>query len=97
VPPDAASACEYDVPTTPLGKVEVVTVTGAGPIVTVSEAVSDPDAESVTRTEKVLLPAALGVPERTPAAERLNPAGSVPLASAQLYGAAPPDAASECE
>ena len=55
------------------------------------------DALSVARTVKVLDPAAVGVPETVPPVESVNPAGSVPLASAHVYGGVPPDAASAWE
>ena len=43
--------------------------------------VADTDALSVTRTVKLLDPAAPGVPEIVPPAARLSPPGSVPLAT----------------
>jgi hypothetical protein len=47
--------------------------------------------ESVTVTEKGVLPAVVGVPLITPAADRVNPAGkAVPLARVKVYGATPP-------
>jgi hypothetical protein len=39
--------------------------------------------ESVTFTEKLELPSALGVPEITPVGERLRPVGSEPEVMAQ--------------
>src|SRR5688572_22972429 len=45
--------------------------------------------ESVTRTWKVLSPAAVGWPSIWPAAESERPAGSAPLMTAQVYGAWP--------
>jgi hypothetical protein len=45
-------------------------------------AVAETDALSVTRTVKLLGPAVPGVPDSVPPAARLNPAGSVPLATA---------------
>jgi hypothetical protein len=96
VPPDAASDCEYAVPTTPLGNDDVETVSVAGVIVIVSDAVAVLDALSVARTVKVLDPAAVGAPAMVPPVS-VNPAGKVPLASDQVYGAVPPDAASDCE
>ena len=66
-------------------------------MVTVSDAVADCDALSVARTVKVLDPAAVGVPEMVPPVESVNPAGRVPVASVQVYGGVPPDAASACE
>lgn len=49
---------------------------------------------SVTRTLKLAVPAAVGVPEITPPAERVNPAGNVPSDSDQVYGDMPPLAVS---
>jgi len=48
------------------------------------EAVPEFEAESVTLTEKVVVPAAVGLPVITPPVERLRPAGSAePEASDQ--------------
>ena len=55
------------------------------------------DALSVARTVKLLDPAALGVPEIVPPADRVNPAGSDPPAIDHAYGGDPPDAPSACE
>ena len=41
-------------------------------------------------TVKVKLPAAVGVPERTPAVERVSPVGRVPLVFVKVYGLLPP-------
>ena len=48
----------------------------------------------VTWTVKLKVPAAVGVPLRTPAEDRFRPAGSVPADTDQLYGVVPPVAAS---
>ena len=53
---------------------------GAGLIVSESAVVTDTDALSVTFTVKLLDPAAPGVPDIVPPADKLNPAGSVPPA-----------------
>ena len=90
------SNCEYAVPTIPFGNDDVETVSVAGLMVIVSEAVAVRDALSVTRTVNVLDPAAVGVPAMV-APVSVSPAGSVPLASDQAYGKLPPDAASDCE
>ena len=45
---------------------------------------------SVTRTVKLKVPAAVGVPEMTPLPLSVNPVGSVPLAIDQVYGNVPP-------
>jgi len=68
-----------------------------GLIVSDRAAVADTDALSVARTVKLLDPAALGVPDIVPPAERLNPAGSDPLATDHEYGGDPPEATSACE
>jgi hypothetical protein len=50
-----------------------------GLIVSDNAAVADTDALSVTFTVKLLDPAAPGVPDIVPPADKLSPAGSVPL------------------
>jgi hypothetical protein len=45
---------------------------------------------SVATIVKVKLPAAVGVPERTPSAERANPLGKLPVDFAKVYGPPPP-------
>ena len=55
-------------------------------------AVAVAEVESVTVTEKLVVPAAVGIPVRTPAAESVNPGGK-PLA-VQVRGGVPPDAVS---
>jgi hypothetical protein len=57
-------------------------------------AVAETDALSVTCTVKLLVPAVPGVPDMVPPAARLNPAGSVPLATVHEYGGDPPVAPS---
>jgi hypothetical protein len=52
-----------------------------GLIASVNGAVADPAALSVTFTLKLLDPAAPGVPDIVPPAERFKPAGSDPLAT----------------
>ena len=81
----------------PAGSAEVVVPKAGGLMITDSAAVAEADALSVTRTVKLLDPAAPGVPDIIPPAARLKPAGSVPLASAHAYGGDPPDASSACE
>ena len=95
-PPEAASACEYAVPTVPTGN-DVVVIVKAGLIVRDSAFVVLPLALSVTFTVKLLVPAVPGVPEIVPPADRLNPEGSVPRDTVHVYGANPPDAASAWE
>ena len=90
------SDCEYAVPTVPPGNDDVDTASVAGVMVIVSDAVAVRDALSVARTVKVLDPAEVGVPAMV-APVSVSPAGKVPLASDQVYGGVPPDAASDCE
>jgi len=45
---------------------------------------------SVARTVNVEVPGTEGVPDKTPADERLRPAGSKPLRRLKVYGPAPP-------
>lgn len=53
---------------------------------------AEPPPESATRTVKLDVPRALGVPLITPAADKVRPAGRLPLATDQVYGATPPEA-----
>jgi hypothetical protein len=68
------------------------------PIVTVKVALAVFEAESVTVTPKLGVPAVVGFPLITPAAERVSPPGRVePLETAQVYpDPEPPAAASVC-
>ena len=95
-PPVAFSGCEYATPTVPAGNEEVVIVKAGALIVNDKAAVADPVALSVTLTVKLDDPAAVGVPDIVPP-ERLNPAGSDPLATDHVYGGDPPVAFSGCE
>ena len=81
----------------PAGSDDVVIPKAGGLTVIDKAAVAETDALSVTRTVKLLDPAVPGVPDTVPAAARLNPAGNVPLATAQAYGGDPPEAASAWE
>ena len=64
-------------------------------MVKVRAAVCEPEAvESVTSTEKGKVPAIEGDPVMMPLAARLRPGGREPEASDQVYGVAPPVAAS---
>jgi hypothetical protein len=76
---------------------EVVIPKPGGLIVIDRGTVAEPDALSVTFTVKVLDPVVLGVPDSMPSAERLRPAGSVPVATDHEYGGVPPEAAKACE
>jgi hypothetical protein len=66
-------------------------------IVSVSAAVAETDALSVTRTVKLLDPAELGVPDIVPPAARFSPDGSDPLDTDHVYGGDPPPAPNACE
>jgi hypothetical protein len=74
------SACEYPTPTKPVGNEDVVIVNVGALITSDNSALTDSDALSVTLTVKLDDPAAVGVPDSVPP-ERLNPAGSDPLAT----------------
>jgi len=63
----------------PTGKPDVVTPKPAGLITSDKAAVAAAEALSVTLTVKLLDPAAVGVPDIVPPADRLNPAGKDPL------------------
>ena len=96
-PPEAASACEYAVPTVPAGSDDVVMLKAGGLIVSDSAAVVETDALSVTLTVKLLDPAVPGVPDIVPPADRFNPPAAIRLATDHVYGGDPPEAASACE
>jgi hypothetical protein len=63
----------------PAGSDDVDTVRAGALIVIDSAAVAEADVLSVAFTVKLATPAAVGVPDIVPPAERLNPAGSDPL------------------
>jgi hypothetical protein len=96
VPPVAATVVEYPTFCAPLGSELVVMVTGVTAAATVilndCAAVCGVGAvESITLTVKLNVPAVVGVPEITPVdAAKLNPAGSIPALTLQLYGVVPP-------
>ena len=81
-------------PTVPAGS-DAVEIVGAATalIVTVNALVDETPLAPVTWTVKVEVAAAVGVPLRTPAVDRVSPAGGVPEETDQLYGAVPPVAA----
>ena len=83
-------------PTVPTGSDDVVRFKLGGLIVSDSAAVVDCDALSATFKVKLLVPAAVGVPDIAPP-EIFKPAGSAPLATDQEYGGVPPVALSACE
>ena len=69
-------------------------VTGEGgaaaSIVTEKSFVEEALLAPATRTVKLEIPAAVGVPPRTPPVDKFRPAGSVPEDTDQLYGVVPP-------
>jgi hypothetical protein len=93
-PPVAASVWLYATPIWPFGTL-VVVITRSGGIVIDKAlvAVSAGVCESVTRTVKLEVPAVVGVPEITPPALKLSPAGRLPVWRDQEYGVTPPVAA----
>jgi hypothetical protein len=80
VPPVTASVALYAKFRVPLGKEPLVTL--SGPImVRLSVWVAETELESVTRTEKLLVPATVGVPEIIPVPDpSVRPAGREPEA-----------------
>ena len=102
VPPPAVSVVVYAVPTVAAVSVVCVTATVGEAITRVSACVPlngapVPVEESVALTEKLKLPAAVGVPERTPLLVKVTPAGSAPVVTAYVYGDVPPLAVIVCE
>jgi hypothetical protein len=90
VPPLAESAWLYVAPTVPLGSDDVVIVKGAGVTVMLRACVSVAFELSFTRTLKVEVPAAAGIPLIVPLAESDSPAGSEPALIDQLFPPVPP-------
>ena len=96
VPPLAAKAAEYPVPSSPAAS-EVVVIASLVAVtlmerLTVCVCAGDP--LSATSTVKFAEPLEVGVPEITPAEERARPAGKLPEEIDQLYAGVPPLAAS---
>jgi hypothetical protein len=86
LPPEAERLAVYAEPTVPSGRLEVVTTgfAGARTVRVRDRAAVWVPAESVARTEDVLWPAAVGVPEMTPLVESSDrPVGRVPVDRAQ--------------
>jgi hypothetical protein len=100
VPPLALSVKLYATPTCPAPSVVVLIVNGA--VVVVGEVVMEKlavfvcagDSLSVTATVKFEVPLAVGVPEITPALDKVRPAGRLPAFIDQVYPGVPPPAAS---
>ena len=94
VPPVAAKLCEYEVPTAPFGRGDAVVIeSGGGSTARTKDFVVICDALSRTWTVKFAVPSVVGVPEITPAADNVRPAGGVPDVTDHKYGGAPPLAA----
>jgi hypothetical protein len=97
VPPEAARVCEYATPIEPPGKGEAVVMESVVGLIVIERAfVVDCDPASLTRTVKLTVPAAVGVPLITPP-DKANPAGNGPVASVHVYGNVPPLAVNVCE
>ena len=94
VPPIAASANEYAVPTISFGTEGVVIVSGNAPELMLMEnglvAFCIGEDESVTCTAKLNWPTVVGVPLIVPPLLKLRPPGNEPDASVHEYGALPP-------
>jgi hypothetical protein len=100
VPPVAWIIVEYATPVCPAGVEVVVICTGvtAAATVMLSDFVPVLFTASFTCTVNETAPAVVGVPEINPVdAVRLNPAGSAPALTLQLYGVVPPLACSVAE
>jgi hypothetical protein len=97
-PPAALSVCEYDVPTTPEGRVGAVKM-ASGPRAIGSEnaKLAVAESEPVTVAVNAKVPAAVGVPAINPPEESARPAGSAPDVSPQAYGGVPQQARSPDE
>jgi hypothetical protein len=94
VPPVASKLCEYEVPTAPFGRGDAVVIeSGGGSTVRTNDFVVICDALSRTWTVKFAVPAVVGVPVITPAADNVRSAGGVPDVTDHKYGGAPPAAA----
>lgn len=84
-PTPLTDASEYEYPTSTSPKVgEVVEMYNARSIKTVNVARVGRAWLSVTRTVKVLVPVAVGVPDRIPPRDNVRPAGKLPPARVQL-------------
>ena len=87
VPPDAVSGSLYATPSVAIANEVVVAVSGCAPTAIVKDFVTDcavPEVESVTRTTKLKIPGAVGVPLKAPLAPKLRPVGKVPDARLQV-------------
>ena len=92
MPPVAATVVLYGVPTVPFGRLPVEMASGGAVTVMLSDLVAVAPLASVTVTEALKVPVAVGVPLMVPVeAPIANPPGR-PLAD-QEYGATPPETA----
>jgi hypothetical protein len=96
-PPDAPKEAEYETPTVPFGRPVVVMASVGLAIVMLRFLVELAFAESVTRTPKVEMPAAAGVPEICPPEFNDRPAGKLPDAIDHAYGGVPLVAPTDAE
>ncbi len=92
LPPVEVRVALYAVPIVAVGTefVVIASVLRTIEIVKFAVAVCCGVKESAAFTVKVLLPAAVGVPLITPAADNVSPAGRVPEDTVQVMGVAPP-------
>ena len=94
LPPVAARVLEYEEPTSPPGRDDVVTESAELMTIDRLAELAVSLLESVTlNTSPEDVPAVVGVPEMTPAELRLRPAGRVPLVWVQVSEPLPPVAA----
>jgi hypothetical protein len=92
VPPEAVMVWEYAAPMVPEGSGEVVVTTREEAMASTSGAEPLTPTLSVASTVKSYVPEVEGVPESTPARERLRPGGSVPEITDHVYGDVPLEA-----
>lgn len=97
VPPVAFSEAEYAALICPSGRLLVVIDNGAAAMTTCNDSVMLWEAASVTFAVKPNVPAAVGVPDNTPAPDSVSPPGSVPALTDHVYEPVPPVAASVAE
>jgi hypothetical protein len=96
VPPPVVSVAVYAEPTTPLGSVAVAMDSGADTTIDTGRlAVRAGFPVSLTCTVKLTVPGVVAVPLTVPVlAFRVNPAGTAPTVTVQVYGGTPPVAKS---
>ena len=96
VPPDSVSVCEYETVRSPPSS-DAVVIDSAALIVTDMVLVGAAPAASVTLTVKLNVPAAVGVPLKTPAELKLKPPGTDPELTDHVSVPVPPVVAKVCE